>query len=238
MDARRSLSIIEWAVLTAATTAGGPPQFINAGNGQVILIGDVHGKFARYKKILKRCRDSVQVGDMGVGFENAYGIKQPNPPHRSMVEGNHRFIRGNHDNPAVCVRHSQWIPDGTVEGHVMFIGGALSVDQERRTEGLDWWRGEELSVERLQAMVDVYVGARPRVMVTHDCPEGIVRHVCAASRRRKFEWPSRTRQALQAMWEAHQPELWVFGHHHVSLSWAENGTSFRCLDELEVFETP
>ena len=66
---------------------------------------------------------------MGVGFRKF-------PPHLRtlMVEGGHRFIRGNHDNPDACRREGQWIKDGTVEDDVMFVGGALSVDRRWRTD--------------------------------------------------------------------------------------------------------
>ena len=83
------------------------------------FIGDVHGKYDRYKKIMKSCTDSIQVGDMGVGFRQYIGHEigkmYPNPPYDRMVEGNHKFIRGNHDNPATCRSHTQWIQDGYTE---------------------------------------------------------------------------------------------------------------------------
>ena len=74
-----------------------------------LFIGDVHGKFGPYKRICKEYRDTIQVGDMGVGFIDRYTNRSySNPPHYAMKAGNHRFIRGNHDNPGVCRKHSQW----------------------------------------------------------------------------------------------------------------------------------
>src|SRR5215475_1197882 len=105
------------------------------------FIGDVHGKFEPYKRLIKDRRDTIQVGDMGVGFQgwrNGELVYLTNPPYDRMVEGNHRFIRGNHDNPGVCRQQRQWIADGAVEGDMMFVGGAFSIDREWRTEGLDW----------------------------------------------------------------------------------------------------
>ena len=71
------------------------------------FIGDVHGKYGRYETILKNSDlPTIQVGDMGVGFfhRDYEGTLRPfaNPPYDKMVAGNHRFIRGNHDNPYVC----------------------------------------------------------------------------------------------------------------------------------------
>lgn len=204
------------------------------------LIGDVHGKYAQYKWIIRDCPESIQVGDMGVGFRIAHdegphraGDEYSNPPHALMVKHHARFIRGNHDNPAACRRHSQCIPDGTVEGSTMFIGGAVSIDRAWRLEGYSWWPDEELSYSELQLLIDKYVQIKPRVMVTHDCPEEMAQAMLYHMHQEKLNDGSRTRLALQAMLSAHSPELWVFGHWHRSLDVVSNGTRFVCLAELE-----
>lgn len=201
------------------------------------VIGDVHGHFDRYKKIITDIPRSIQVGDMGVGFRKTQGPREgeeySNPPHYAMVRADHRFIRGNHDNPGPCSRHSQWIPDGTIENDVMFIGGALSIDRAWRVEGYSWWPDEELSAQALRTMVDIYATTRPRVMITHECPESVADEILKAHNLTKFNDPSRTRQAFQSMIEIHQPELWVHGHWHISSDRVLNGTRFICLAELE-----
>lgn len=201
------------------------------------FIGDVHGKYRQYKRLIADVDASIQVGDMGVGFRRVGGAFDgefsTNPPYDAMMAGNHRFIRGNHDNPAVCRRHSQCIKDGTIEGDMMFLGGALSIDRHMRLEGYSWWPDEELSISELNTLVDVYVTARPRIMVTHDCPEKIALTMEALFFRQKIDDPSRTRQALQAMFGCHQPELWLYGHWHNSFDKVIDGTRFVCLAELE-----
>lgn len=202
-----------------------------------VLIGDVHGKYDQYKRIMAHCTGSIQVGDMGYGFRRLGGFRDGqariNPPHAKMVAGNHRCIRGNHDNPGVCKTQRQCIPDGTIEGDVMFIGGAQSVDREWRIEGYDWWPDEELSQSELDALVAKYVEVRPRVMITHDCPEEIAICMAAVSGRKKLDFVSRTRLAFQRMISAHQPKLWVFGHWHHSFDQVSQGTRWICLNELE-----
>lgn len=202
------------------------------------FIGDVHGKFRQYKRIIAGCDRSVQVGDMGVGFlrrDMISGEARPteNPPYDHMTRGDHRFIRGNHDSPAVCESHSQWITDGAVEEGVMYIGGALSVDREWRTEGLDWWIDEELSTAELNHLVGVYAETKPRAMITHECPESHAELLMALSGRRKLDFPSRTRQAFQSMIEIHRPQIWIHGHWHISFDNVLDGTRFVCLAELE-----
>jgi hypothetical protein len=37
------------------------------------------------------------------------------------------------------------------------------------------------------------------------------------------------------MWEAHQAERWMFGHHHLSFDQVANATRFVCLAQGEGF---
>jgi hypothetical protein len=204
----------------------------------VRFIGDVHGHFEPYKRIIGACETSVQVGDMGIGFRRSDGYRDgeeySNPPHYAMVRGNHRFIRGNHDNPGSCRRHSQWIPDGTIEGNTMYIGGAVSIDKAFRREGYSWWADEECSMDELYVMVDKYVEAKPEIMVTHEAPQEVAEQMVQIKENRKLqpEWSSRTRQALQSMWTCHSPKLWIYGHWHMSFIHSIRGTMFICLPEL------
>jgi Calcineurin-like phosphoesterase len=198
-----------------------------------IFIGDVHGKYPQYKRIIREHQNTIQVGDMGVGFFKwPHGEPYANPPFDEMLHSGARFIRGNHDNPAVCRKHQMWIPDGTVEDDMMFIGGAFSIDKAYRIEDFNWWPDEELSYKEFENLVDVYNVAKPACMVTHDCP---VVAVNAIHSHHRFD-NSRTQQCLQILWEMHKPKVWVFGHHHQSFDKVIDGTRFVCLDELEVKE--
>ena len=205
------------------------------------VVGDVHGKFRPYKKIIKGVSKSIQVGDMGVGFYK-YGADREvypdqNPPYDSMAKGNHRFIRGNHDNPRVCAAHDFWIPDGTAEDGIFYVGGASSIDKEYRTEGMDWWPDEELSYEKLQEVIDHYAEVKPEIVISHECPDRIASDYLTWVNRVKIQDGSRTRQALDRMYEIHQPRLHIFGHWHhtftMRLKGPERFTTFQCLDELD-----
>lgn len=202
----------------------------------MLFIGDVHGKFDRYKKIIKNHPKTIQVGDMGVGFYRMIGSDRKaerNPPFDAMAKGNHRFIRGNHDNPKACRQQKFWIPDGHVEGDMMFIGGADSIDKAYRIEGLSWWRDEQLDYAQWCDCFDKYMDHKPRIMVTHDCPYTIYWHL----HDRVFDTlDDRTSQSFDLFWRYHKPELWIFGHHHKSFDKVIDGTRFVCLDELETME--
>ena len=204
----------------------------------VKFIGDVHGLFARYEKIIKEHPDTIQVGDMGVGFRRwPHGEWEANPPYDKMVHSRARFIRGNHDNPFICAHHSQCIKDGHVEKFpdgrvVMFIGGALSIDKDYRIEDYSWWPEEELSQKCMWEIAKRYEDVRPDVMVTHDIPVAAIQNLLPISH---HLWDSsRTQQFLQALWNTHKPKLWVHGHHHISSDKVLEGTRFVCLAELEM----
>jgi predicted phosphodiesterase len=204
------------------------------------LIGDVHGKYNRYKTILRESPiPTIQLGDMGVGFFSSNGTPAENPPYDLMVEKSAKFIRGNHDNPAVCKRHTQYIPDGTIDGEVMFVGGGLSIDKPYRTEGYSYWLNEELSIDEFDKINEIYMQVKPKVMLTHETTEDIalaVVHENTNRRENKLAFPSITRLAFQKMWQQHAPELWVFGHWHLPFDHVVNGTRFVCLPELATMD--
>lgn len=204
------------------------------------FIGDVHGKFKQYRELIRHKKNTIQIGDMGVGFRYVHGPREgefcTNPPYDAMVEGNHRFIRGNHDNPGECAKHKQFIADGTIEENIMFIGGAVSVDKEWRLPNYNWWENEELSTSELNELFDKYDDFLPEVMVTHDCPEelaAVMVNLGGNGNKLDPRWSSRTRQAFQAMLDMNRPRLWVFGHWHISFDQTIDGTRFVCLAELE-----
>ena len=181
------------------------------------FIGDVHGFMANYLLITDGCDESIQLGDMGFGF-----VDFP------IMPLNHTFIRGNHDNPQLCRQSLNWIPDGLVEDGMMFIGGAFSIDKHLRTPFIDWWPDEELSVQELQNLIDRFETEKPAVMITHDCPSIFLPLLHS----HHWEDGSRTRAAFNTMLEIHRPDLWIFGHHHVSMKGKAEGVEFIALAEL------
>lgn len=188
------------------------------------FIGDVHARFGEYSQLIKGCERSIQVGDFGLGFR-----KSP------VIGPEHRFIRGNHDDPTLCKEHPNWIEDVSVRDGVYFLGGGLSIDRQLRVEGVSWWADEELSINQLFDAIDGFKAISPSVVVTHDCPETVA-DVIGKHRGYKLDFPSRTCRTLDSMFHLHQPKLWIFGHWHVSLDQVVNGTRFICLNELQTID--
>jgi hypothetical protein len=201
------------------------------------FIGDVHAKGKRYKKIVKQCDRSIQVGDFGMGSGTGWFRYHPFGLSRNQAQyREHRFIRGNHDDPNLCATRSAkwWIPDGSVlQDKMMLVGGAYSIDSAGRTPGISWWHDEELTIARFNDIIDTYEKVRPRVMVTHDAPKLVTSRIMESWRPERHAINSRTQQAFDAMIQIHSPDLWVFGHWHASRDVTMYGTRFICLNELE-----
>lgn len=205
---------------------------------QTRIIGDIHGKFYDYQaySLNNAPLKSIQVGDFGIGFaadrwhDNVAAWQESSP--------GHRFIRGNHDDPARCKQMPGYIPDGLVENDVMYVGGAWSIDWAWRAEGVSWWRDEELSIQEFELLIDVYAQARPRIMFTHDGPDAVTNAMfiksglaIGGSNAKKIN--TRTGMALQAMLDIHEPDFWVFGHWHHTMQYRYGRTHFVCLGELD-----
>lgn len=204
-----------------ASGAGDPVRFI----------GDIHGEVTGpYSRAVRNCEESVQVGDFGRGFLHP-GIAETVDTFHTNNPG-HKFIRGNHDDPADCARAPGWIKDGTYDAdrEIMYIGGAWSIDYALRVPGRNWWPDEELSVPELARIHAEYVYHRPRVVVTHDCPHSVAMQLFF---RPPFDtsnyFRTRTSEALEAMLREYQPDLWVFGHWHEDHRVKLWGTEFVCI---------
>jgi len=185
------------------------------------LIGDVHGKFDEYRRIIEESYCSIQLGDMGIGF--------PSHPYPKSWDKSHLFIRGNHDNPEACKKHPNFLGDfGSITKDVYFISGAYSIDKNHRTFGVDWWDEEEITTSELMKAVESYGTIKPSVVFSHTAPTRIATEILS----KKIQ-PSRTMQAMELMLLQHSPELWVFAHYHISADIVRNGCRFIALNELE-----
>lgn len=189
------------------------------------IIGDIHGKLNGYRKLCEG-HETIQVGDFGMGHLDPDEYEML---HTFFANGNHRFIRGNHDNPDVCRDFSGYIHDGTIVGDYMFVGGAESLHNSRDA----WWEKEQLTYGEFLKVYDDYVTHKPKVMITHDAPSEILhqmfQHLTHGIR-------SFTNNAFAHMWESHKPDIWVFGHHHQTKRFSCMGTEFICLGELDFID--
>jgi len=206
----------------------------------VLIIGDVHGKIGGYFDLLDdfvKRRDegySLQVGDFG--FSDTYARRERwFEKSRRYDSENHVFFGGNHDD---------YDKYGEVKGALgdfgevpfipnsFFVRGAKSIDKEARTVGRDWWPEEELGWKQSRKAIEEYIKVEPSFVFTHEAPDIVTDQMFPT----RETVSSNTGKLLSQMFREHQPDVWIFGHWHSSEEIDFEGTSFRCLDELETLE--
>jgi len=196
------------------------PELYNVLSTGLLLIGDVHGKVNDYWKIVSQTNKlSIQVGDFGFKNQHEWHLK-------NIDFSQHQINFGNHDDYSF-LHEPHSLSNFSIGNEYMTVRGADSIDKGYRTENVDWWKNEELNYNEMQNAIDHYIHNKPKLMITHDCPQIVRQHLFGITDK------SMTSNGLQMMFENHQPDLWVFGHHHKSKDVVINGTRFVCLAELE-----
>ena len=197
---------------------------------QITLIGDVHGKYDRYHKILMRSKENpytVQLGDLGF----KYDVLKP------FDSKYHIFIGGNHDNydkindvPNYLGDYGYMVNFNGID--FFYYRGAWSIDRQYRTIGIDWWENEQVGIDQFMKARELYRDIKPDIVLTHDCPEQIAQLMLHPHQRL---YQNITGWALGELLNIHEPKLWIFGHWHQSRTIQYGNTKFICLDELETY---
>jgi predicted phosphodiesterase len=190
----------------------------------MIIIGDIHGKINQYKQLTNKYPETICVGDFGFKKQWDWLINDSN-----IDSVYHKINMGNHDYiPYVNCNYS--LGNWSYYKDIFTIRGADSIDKMYRIEGLNWFRDEEISYLKSYEILEAYERIKPKIVVTHDCPQ-IISEI-------EFNIydKSITRNLLQELFLIHQPNLWIFGHHHESIKKEIKNTIFICLNELETFD--
>jgi predicted phosphodiesterase len=194
----------------------------------ITLIGDVHGKYERYHRIIRQTERypyTLQIGDLGFQYDTLQNVDSTR----------HMVLPGNHDNYDKCYNYSHFLGDygytrlNDVE--FFYYRGAYSIDKQYRTVGLSWWADEQVSIDQFTKARELYREIKPRIVITHECPQNIAAQMINPGDR---IYENMTGWALQELLNIHEPEYWFFGHWHRSRIIQYGRTTFRCLDELEV----
>lgn len=203
------------------------------------FIGDVHGKQSQYTGIANKAVHSIQLGDVGFDYKWIQ---------RELPSETHKILGGNHDNYEVLdgkfhLQTPHFLGDFGVYtvpefGEIFFVRGGYSIDRSYRKEGRDWWPLEEITYSQGVEALELYIQTKPKFMISHECPASMLGFFGMPAEEAK-NWgikPSMTARLLEQMFYAHQPEWWLFGHHHKDREVHNNGTIFRCLDELSYLD--
>jgi len=190
------------------------------------VIGDVHGKLQEFFKIVKDSQyPCLQIGDFGFSkqWDILYSRDDINDSMVKIIMGNHDYL------PYLHTKYSMG-DYGKVGDHSFFFRGAFSIDKLHRFYGIDWFPNEELSYLESCDLLDEYTIQKPRIIISHECPECVSKIIIEPNN--QF-MKTATSSLAQQMYTIHKPDLWIFGHHHKSFDETIGGTRFICLNELE-----
>lgn len=197
----------------------------------ITLIGDVHGKYERYHRIVRekdRYPYSVQLGDFGFDYTTL----------KNVDSKNHVFIGGNHDNYDKIKNLPNYLGD---YGYMVnfngidffYYRGAYSIDRQYRTIGIDWWENEQVGIEEFMKARELYREIKPDIFLAHDCPDFMVPQYIGPNAK---VYENITNWALGELYKIHQPKLFIHGHYHISKTTQYGDTKFVCLNELETYK--
>jgi len=200
----------------------------------VLMVGDTHGihNDARYAVESAEAREVdliIQLGDFAFDFKDAFldiWAGAPCPVY---------FIRGNHDSTDAIKAHGPLSGDGLVDiydnvsyiqdgaildigkSRVAGLGGAVSIDKDKRREWVSWWADEPTSTESVVRLLDGHY-QHADVLLAHDSPEGV-----KAVREHLKGWPvfpatEVNRQLVRMAFDHLRPSRVFHGHYHYAYS--------------------
>lgn len=199
---------------------------------RIAMVGDVHGDEDWTDLVLGQvaeagCERVVFCGDFGLywpaGGDEFLAAVNDSCALRDLVgyiiDGNHEnHDRLDHDAPDFVPLSGRlhYVPRGHAwtwdRCRFVGLGGAYSVDQWRRAEGISWWADETPSYGQVSRALSA---GRADVVIAHEAPS------CAEVPGEHAEWKSKhkasgyTRAAVQSVLEVARPHVVFHGHHHV-----------------------
>ena len=212
---------------------------LNINVGTTVICGDWHQNMQYVTLLLDELgyygtTTIIHVGD--IGFMGRYRDRYINKLDELLTSKGILlyFIEGNHEDYDWL---SQLPQDELGLGHVTdrikhiprgsqyriknkiitFIGGGVSVDQNIRVKGLDWWPDEELTDEQVSQYKQI---APTDILISHDGPSSCTlplphTHYFLPELIHKSDVH---RNKLEEIREALQPSYMVFGHYHIAHS--------------------
>jgi len=114
---------------------------------------------------------------------------------------------------------------------ILTIGGALSIDKHMRSEGISWWKQEDITREEIENCfneLDSH-GYKVDYILTHTCPSRIVMEFIHPSMYNMGKFNDYTAKFLDEIDNLVEFDGWFFGHMHVDWKFEEYGNEYTCL---------
>lgn len=214
---------------------------------KTFILGDLHGDFDALNAILKTSPASTLIICGDFGFWPALGMHVQDIKNKKMFRTiTVRFCDGNHeehpllrslicpDRPYDAVevadgifyqpRGSAWTaPRGE---RVLFAGGAYSIDNSRREDGISWYK--ELELLRREDLPSSL--PEVDVVISHTAPASFpIDRVRQAWHIHWSDWHDTSRDVLDMVLRESRPKRWYFGHFHEAKNGETEGCRWRCL---------
>jgi DNA repair exonuclease SbcCD nuclease subunit len=214
----------------------------------IYITGDTHGDFERlYNVAGKLTKDDklIVTGDFGFVFLRKY-YKQ-NLESLAQYRCQIYFCDGNHEQFDILNDNTQfpitemyggkvkrlaenviWLRRGEIyeiDGYkFLTIGGARSVDQEHRIEGISWWKEEEINHAEIENTFDNLEKHNWTVdyVISHTAPEKLIDRWWGSLIDDRRDQNARFFDEIEPRMNY---KKWFFGHFHVDVDRGK----FRCL---------
>lgn len=225
----------------------------------IIVVGDVHGDWGPFNILLNKLKPKIvlQVGDFGWWPKHHRPKNRIRDAHRRIIKpwdscgvkpGDTEvyFCPGNHEDwEELSLRNSipselyknifymkrgatLTLPDGRI---VLFMGGALSIDKEARTLGIDWFPQELIPYSEFYKLKESGI-KKIDIVISHTCPDEF--NLKLKVKQPYIGWHHKfldcSQQVLSAILEEYKPPLWYFGHFHVDVKGQYDNTKWYCLN--------
>ena len=192
---------------------------------KILFVGDSHGNLPYMRQAIDLAHQYdailIQLGDFGF-WPNDHGFVEAVDADAARLDVPLFVIRGNHDWPQGfrdwMSREHGWlyaVPDGHVitfdDVRFGFMGGAVSVDQEYRKEGVSWWHDEVPSARGIEAAI---ADGPVDIWVTHDSVEIVPGRALFPCSPRVQTLVDQQRAVMRMVFHRLQPKLHVHGHWH------------------------
>lgn len=217
----------------------------------ITVVGDTHGKYDQYFKIVKDKEYSIQLGDFG--FSSAYNKLR----YSNLDPNKHKVLLGNHCDYDIAPNIPHCLGDfGTVNlggFSLFFIRGGISIDRVYRVgDELNggpktWWSEEELNYKQMTECEVLYKKTKPDIVVSHVPPQRFIENIHGNkdhSILQKFKFHKgfceNTSLLCDRLLDIHLPKLYLSGHHHRDYIETYGGRTgqmkFVSLGELSTYE--
>lgn len=216
---------------------------------KIIICGDIHGKWGylntlinkRHPNIIFQCGDfcwfpkfhrepeKMYIGSNRTKEWNQYGIK-PQNTEIFWCDGNHEDISDLNLQTTTDFmgKNIHYMKRGSIlelkDGRiVLFMGGALSTDKDSRTQGIDYFPEEILTIGEAYKLNLKKVD----IVISHTCPNEFRKELVL--KYNGYDVHDGSQDTLSVILDMFKPSLWYFGHFHIAQKGIYKNTKWQCM---------